>query len=253
MKKLGIVLTALLLTVTLTGCNKVSKVKQAYNRMVIGSGEENIKGYTAKIKLFGVYKNAKVKDEATVDNYRNSSFKVVLKDVTYYVTQDGDFKEVNGEFTKIEEEVVSEATASEETQTTEEEEKEVFEIPFTELGVYLNPLNKVDDKLKVKGIKEVYENNAYTTYTIPVKKEVVPTLLAHTSLAKEEIVNDITAKIYVTRSGEVARIVYDIASGLVNTYNLELTIEYSNINNVKEIEAPIEIPEEEEEIEEEQK
>ena len=243
MKKLGIVLTALLLTVTLTGCNKVSKVKQAYNKMVIGSGEENIKGYTAKIKLFGVYKNAKVKEEATVDNYRNSSFKVVLKDVIYYVTQDGDFKEVNGEITKIEEEVVEETT-----QTTEEEEKEVFEIPFTELGVYLNPLNKVDDKLK--GVKEVYENNAYTTYTIPVKKEVVPTLLAHTSLAKEEIVNDITAKIYVTRSGEVARIVYDIASGLVNTYNLELTIEYSNINNVKEIEAPIEIPEEEEETEE---
>ena len=88
MKKFNKILMSLCAVLLLTtGCSS-NALKTAYTKMSVGTGEDQISGYTMNLRLFGLYNGEKIRESVRVQNYEGKNFKVTYStdlEKIYYV------------------------------------------------------------------------------------------------------------------------------------------------------------------------
>jgi hypothetical protein len=238
-KKLLMVLCAALM---LTGCAS-KDLKNAYNKMSVGDGKNQINGYSLSIRLFGLYNDEKVNQSIRVQNYLGKNYKVVDSsdnEITYYVIDGVNYKSVvnntESDTTKNE----SAYNKNTETTTGFDNDKEVttYEetdkaVPFTDTNLYLTSLKsakKIGD-----ATEEKIGDLKYTTYEYTVAKKTMLKILADSALKDIKFTADIPTKVWIDEDGYVYKIEYDLATGIKSESTLSLNVYYNAVNDATEI------------------
>ena len=95
MKKFNKILISLCAVLLLTtGCSS-NALKTAYTKMSVGTGEDQISGYTMNLRLFGLYNGEKIRESVRVQNYEGKNFKVTYStdlEKIYYVIDGVNYK-----------------------------------------------------------------------------------------------------------------------------------------------------------------
>jgi len=237
-KKLLMVLVAALM---LTGCAS-KDLKNAYNKMKVGDGKNQINGYSLSIRLFGLYNDEKVNQSIRVQNYLGKNYKVVDSsdtETTYYVIDGVNYKPVVGD-KKTDTTLYNdpESTSSNlpgfdinKSITTYEETEDA--IPFTDTNLYLTSLKsakKIGD-----ATEEKIGDLKYTTYEYTVTKKDMLKILAGSALEDIKFTVDIPTKVWIDKDGYVYKIEYDLATGIKSESTLSLNVYYNAVNDAAEI------------------
>lgn len=226
-KKIIMLICCLTMTFALTGCGTTKELKNAYNKMKVGSKDNQVNGYTLNIRLFGIYNEKKVNETIRVSNYMNDNFKVAMDDYTYYLIDGKKYKTTSDDKMSL-------STQFSSSMKNESEYSEIEdEIPFVNTDRYLVPLKSV--KADDEPLKETIGETEYSTYTYSVKKSKAQKLLADTSLANEKLKGNVPAKVWISSDGYVYKIEYDISAGYKSTNSLILTLYYSGVDNASDI------------------
>lgn len=229
-KKFFMVLCAALI---LTGCAS-KDLKNTYNKMSVGDGEDQINGYSLSIRLFGLYNDEKVNQSIRVQNYLGKDFKVVdtsNAEITYYQIDGVSYKSVVEETTDdTTTEIQSDYSISKELTTYEETEDDV---PFMDTDLYLTSLksaSKIGD-----ATEEKIGDLTYTTYEYTVAKKTMLKILVGTVLEDIEFSENVPAKVWIDSDGYVYKIEYNLATGIESNSTLSLNLYYNAINKSNEI------------------
>lgn len=237
-KKLLMVLCTVLM---LTGCAS-KDLKNAYNKMSVGDGKNQINGYSLSIRLFGLYNDEKVNQSIRVQNYLGKNYKVVDSsetEITYYVIDGTNYKSITND-------KENDTTLYNNTESTSlngtgfdtnkvvtmyEETNDV--VPFTDTDLYLTSLKsakKIGD-----ATEEKIGDLKYTTYEYTVVKKNMLKILAGSALKDIEFSADIPTKVWVDEDGYVYKIEYDLATGIKSESTLSLNVYYNAVNDAMEI------------------
>lgn len=231
MKKVNKFLMVLCAVLVLTGCTPKA-LKNAYSKMEVGTSKSQINGYTASIRLFGLYKDKKINQSIRVQNYQNKDYKVVdsSSDVekTYYIIDGVNYKSVvKTSTTSSSKDTTTSIFGSSNSSVTYE--KTTSKVPFTNTNLYLTSLKSAKNTGDAKS--ETIGDLKYTTYEYTVSKKVMSTILADTTLKKIEFTADIPAKVWIDKDGYVYKVEYDLATGIKSDSTLSLNVYYNSVNN----------------------
>lgn len=240
-KKILMILCAALM---LTGCAS-KDLKNAYNKMSVGDGKNQINGYSLSIRLFGLYNDEKVNQSIRVQNYLGKNYKVVDSsdnEITYYVIDGVNYKSVvddtDSDTTKKESAYNKNTGATtgfdiDKAITTYEETDEA--VPFTNTNLYLTSLKsakKIGD-----ATEEKIGDLKYTTYEYTIAKKTMLKILAGSALKDIKFTADIPTKVWIDKDGYVYKIEYDLATGIKSESTLSLNVYYNAVNDANEITA----------------
>ncbi len=238
-KKLLMVLFAVFM---LTGCAS-KDLKDAYNKMSVGDGKNQVNGYSLSIRLFGLYNDEKINQSIRVQNYLGENFKVVdssSTETTYYVIDGVNYKSVATDTSTdaTKQSTYKTATGADETgfgstkvATTYEETKD--DVPFINTDLYLTSLKsakKIGD-----ATEEKIGDLTYTTYEYTVTKKNMVKILVGSALEDIKFTADVPAKVWIDSDGYVYKIEYDLATGIDSDSTLSLNVYYNAIGSANEI------------------
>ncbi len=232
-KKLLMVLCAVLM---LTGCAS-KDLKNAYNKMSVGDGEDQINGYSLSIRLFGLYNDEKVNQSIRVQNYLGKNYKVVDStdtEITYYVVDGVNYKSVTtDEETDESTYKTTTGTGFDTTKSVTTYEETEDDVPFINTDLYLTSLKsakKIGD-----ATEEKIGDLTYTTYEYTVAKKTMLKILAGSVLEDIKFTADIPTKVWIDADGYVYKIEYDLATGIESESTLSLNVYYNAVNDSTEI------------------
>ncbi len=220
----------------LTGCAS-KDLKNAYNKMSVGDGKDQINGYSLSIRLFGLYNDEKVNQSIRIQNYLGDNYKVVdssNEEITYYVVDGKKFKSVAKEAKNVDDDYNTNGfqTGFDTTKTVTTYE-ETDDVPFVDTDLYLTSLKsakKISDSSEEK-----IGDLSYTTYEYTVAKKTMVKILTGSVLKDIEFKTDIPAKVWIDSDGYVYKIEYDLAKGIESESTLSLNVYYNAVNNSNEI------------------
>lgn len=254
MKKFNKILMSLCAVLLLTtGCSS-NALKTAYTKMSVGTGEDQISGYTMNLRLFGLYNGEKIRESVRVQNYEGKNFKVTYStdlEKIYYVIDGVNYKYKEDKPEEEKDEITADDVVSAipgldgivggDKNSENEVRDEVTgsyaktdeDVPFTNTDLYLTSLKsaKKIEEMKEEKIGDV----SYETYEFIVTKKAMKKLLAETTLKDIEFKKDIEARVWLDEEGFVHKIVYDLAAGIESDTTLELSVYYNGVDKVNEI------------------
>ena len=218
MKKIIKTLIIVITLTLITGCGKETKkeIPKLNEKMNIGTKENEINGYTASIRILGIYNNENINESIKVKNYMNNNYEVTTYDIenmdsktnTEYVIGNKNYK-YDGEKYK--------------------ETKE--NIKYSTIHKYLNHINEI--KEISKELEEEIGNNKYKTYEYKIDKKEMKEILIDTKIKEIELIKEVPVKVWIDSNGYIYKIEFRINEAIEQERTLELNIYYSGINQAQ--------------------
>lgn len=214
MKKIIYLIVTIML---LTGCSKIS-LQTYYDDMQINK----IDSYELSLRIYGKVNNEDINEAYTIDNYKNSEYKITIKDNIYYILNNKTYKE---NITKID--TINPFDFENIFNINNRETKEYEEVTeelFTNTNLLLEGL------VNSKSIKETeHKSDDYKIYELKLTSEFTDKLLSelnHNFKYKKS-----TATVYIYNN-QVYKIVYVVD-------DLTISSVFTSVNKIEPLDLNV--------------